>query len=483
MWDNNGGTFSAATSTVDLDGTGAQTITGSNSFYGLNIAASSARTIQFESGTTQAIAAGGALSFTGTSGGLLTLAPLTSATDWLLTVAGSASQSISYVSSSYSDASGGAEIDADDGTSTDGGSNTNWNFGSSSQSSDSGSSGDDGGLPELTDPVDNFRESDGLTSKSIHVFEDETFELKVKAVDADQVKNVSVVVAGKRFELLLDNSDVQNPIFVGDVSLASAGTYSYRVDVGYGWTVRRKYGSLVVAVKPNVDSGLPTVPAEPLPRRQYAGRFPGVAGPVHTTAVSQDEKVETEPVHSGTPEDVVRENHDTATLTPMVSPEPKSERKSFMIILSSATSGLFSAGQRATQSVVTITGKAGSAMASVGRNFVGGAQQLVVGLATLDIFTPDEPVHIYDKLTIKLASAEGSPLVGAHVTLHSDPKEGVVDDQGVVEFEQVAAGDHKLEITYEGHTSRQDLVLNQQVSEVTIQITAEFKRDSRFLWF
>lgn len=68
-------------------------------------------------------AVGGNLSLSGESGDLLNLA---ASAAWHLHVTGTATAS--YVNAAYSDASGYTEIDADDGTNTDGGNNVNWAF-------------------------------------------------------------------------------------------------------------------------------------------------------------------------------------------------------------------------------------------------------------------------------------------------------------------------------------------------------------------
>ena len=129
-WNNEAGTsgFTAGTTMVTLAGSGTQTVRGSTTFHELAATTTTARTVQFQSGQTQTIAAGGSLTLTGTSGQLLTLAAETGAADWLLDVNATAAQSVSYVSVSYSDASAGAVIDAADGTNVDGGNNTNWAF-------------------------------------------------------------------------------------------------------------------------------------------------------------------------------------------------------------------------------------------------------------------------------------------------------------------------------------------------------------------
>ena len=122
---SNSGTFNAGTGTVTFSGT-TQAISGSTTWYGLAITGTSARTVTFESGKTQTISSGGSLTLTGASGQLLTLAP-SAGSAWNLTFNG-ATQSVSYVSVSYSDASGGTAINATNGTNVDGGNNTNWGF-------------------------------------------------------------------------------------------------------------------------------------------------------------------------------------------------------------------------------------------------------------------------------------------------------------------------------------------------------------------
>jgi autotransporter-associated beta strand protein len=127
-WVNNGA-FTARTGTVAFNGTGAQSISGANTFYGLAITGGN-RTVSFQSGVAQSIADNGSLTFTGTVGQLLTLAPLTGASAWQLHVSTTGvTQSVSYVSASYSNAAGYATINASDGTNINGGHNTNWNFG------------------------------------------------------------------------------------------------------------------------------------------------------------------------------------------------------------------------------------------------------------------------------------------------------------------------------------------------------------------
>ena len=121
----NSGTFTTGGSNmVTFNGTGAQTITGANQWYGLAVTGITARTVSFQSGGTQIVT--NSLIFTGAAGQLLTLAP-TGIAAWQLKAP--ATQSLSYVSVSNSDASSGTTVNASNGTNTNGGNNTNWFFG------------------------------------------------------------------------------------------------------------------------------------------------------------------------------------------------------------------------------------------------------------------------------------------------------------------------------------------------------------------
>jgi len=96
------GTFQGGTSTMNLNGGAAstQTIAGAFTFYNLTATGSSARTIKFPSSTTTTITH--SLTLTGAAGQLLTLSPSVAATVWTITPP--ATQSVSYVSVTYSTA-------------------------------------------------------------------------------------------------------------------------------------------------------------------------------------------------------------------------------------------------------------------------------------------------------------------------------------------------------------------------------------------
>ena len=127
------GTFTPSTGTVSFAGTGTQTLAGSTNFYNLSATTTATRSILFTAGTTQSVASGGSVTFTGAASNLLTLASTSAGTQWNLQADNAiASQSISYVN--VSDSNAGpfgtyAEMLATDGTSTDGNNNSNWDFG------------------------------------------------------------------------------------------------------------------------------------------------------------------------------------------------------------------------------------------------------------------------------------------------------------------------------------------------------------------
>lgn len=128
----NSGVYTYGTSTTNLNGSGAQQVSGSTTFYVLAVTTSTARAITFVADSVTSIAENGTLTLTGASGNLLTLQSSTT-TGWYLRVNPLATvNTISYVSVSKSNALQGKQINASNGTNTDGGLNLNWLFTSSS---------------------------------------------------------------------------------------------------------------------------------------------------------------------------------------------------------------------------------------------------------------------------------------------------------------------------------------------------------------
>lgn len=137
----------AANTTLDIDGdttiailnatgdpntvsfTGAnQTVSGNYYFHDVSFTGTSARTVTFVGNSIIHVGFAGSLTFSGAPANKLTLAS-SDANPWKLNVDPySSTVTVSNISVSKSDASGFKQIDASDGTNTDGGANLNWLF-------------------------------------------------------------------------------------------------------------------------------------------------------------------------------------------------------------------------------------------------------------------------------------------------------------------------------------------------------------------
>lgn len=121
------GTLDAGTSTVYLNGTGNQTVTGSTTFYNFTVDTTTTKTVTFTHDAMVYINDGGTLTLKGRSGNRLTLQSDTGIA-WYLRAAESAATYISYADVSNSNAGGYKRIFATDGTNVNGGGNINWIF-------------------------------------------------------------------------------------------------------------------------------------------------------------------------------------------------------------------------------------------------------------------------------------------------------------------------------------------------------------------
>ncbi len=145
-WTNSGATFNHQNGSVILDGT-FQNIGGNSTFYNLTKTVAAADTLTFGFGMLQTIAAGGSLTLQGASGQLLTLAS-GGFPDFALNVNAAATQNVSYVSVSKSNAGAGATINA--ANSTNGGGNLNWLFGPNTVTVDTVADENDGDTSSIT---------------------------------------------------------------------------------------------------------------------------------------------------------------------------------------------------------------------------------------------------------------------------------------------------------------------------------------------
>ncbi|MCA9058952.1 MAG: hypothetical protein KDA85_10640, partial [Planctomycetaceae bacterium] len=200
------GQYAGTTSaTFILSGTN-QSISGSHTFGRLRKTTTVADTLTFQAGSTQSVISGGELTLNGTSGQLLTLQSDTPGTEWNLNIHVAASQSVSSVTVSDSNAAAGAEILASDGTNIDGGNNTNWRFTNS-----------------ISGTV--FEDIDGNVLTGTEVLGD---------VDNPTLAGVTVLIYSDGGDGLADGVD---DTFVSSTVTNASGNYSFSVIDGTYWVV------------------------------------------------------------------------------------------------------------------------------------------------------------------------------------------------------------------------------------------------------
>ncbi len=80
-------------------------------------------------------------------------------------------------------------------------------------------------------------------------------------------------------------------------------------------------------------------------------------------------------------------------------------------------------------------------------------------------------------VNVKVIDTKKQPIKGAKVTLHSDPKEAVTDENGIAKFTGVESGEHKVLIAYNDYEGEQSIYLTATESqkEFNINITIEPK--------
>lgn len=314
-------------------------------------------------------------------------------------------------------------------------------------------SGGDGGVGKggepasLPDPVKVATTSSGNSlaqnTQTLTVRSGDTFTLRVKAPDADAVKSVTVKINGATHVFTLEQVQ-DNPVFLRDLALTRPGKYPYTVVVDYGFTEKRSSGVVVVR---GVPSQLPT-PVSPV--RLVAQ--PRTSEPVSTPSPRVSEQEPSQSVPVPTP------------VEPTASVAPVLEERVLDIQISTLLQRAVEGPRSIIARVIVSTKSAASALVDAPKR---------LWLRIAQRFQEQR----YDRVTIRLASANGKPLVGAKVVMHSEPRSGVTDETGQVEFRDVERGKHQLDIEYQEYRSKQEVVLSHDVSEVTINIIAEFRKE------
>ncbi len=320
------------------------------------------------------------------------------------------------------------------------------------------SSGSQKKLPDPVHTIDvNEKEVKSVDRKilsKIEVEQDAPFVLHVKAPDPDQVKNVVVTINKKTYKLALAKDKKGNPEFFIKLALSKPGNYPYSIISDYGSTVRRAKGEVIIKKKA-VAVILPS--PKPIYSKQNIVKEKPFLIKQKPTANNVVEKSKIEKKTEVAP--TVPTMITTVPESSLEIPTEKIPNETWIDL----TFNLFK----------TTGSKTSSMISNTSRSFVG----LFVGTGEkIAKLFEKNPAHVYRKVTVKLTSEEGTPLIGATVTISSEPQTAVSDSDGKVQFENIEAGKHQLKVDYQGYSTKQALSITEPVTEVTINITAVFKK-------
>ena len=80
----------------------------------------------------------------------------------------------------------------------------------------------------------------------------------------------------------------------------------------------------------------------------------------------------------------------------------------------------------------------------------------------------------YD-VDVKVVDEDGNPLAGVTVTLHSEPKTAITDENGVAHFKGVEEGEHRIVIAQDGYEGEQSIQLSGDVKKFSLNIQTQRK--------
>lgn len=111
-------------------------------------------------------------------------------------------------------------------------------------------------------------------------------------------------------------------------------------------------------------------------------------------------------------------------------------------------------------------------------NSLSAGWELKIDCATGEQAKTDEEIKSEGlDVNVKVIDTKKQPVKGAKVTLHSDPKEAVTDENGIAKFTGVESGEHKVLIAYNDYEGEQSIYLTATESqkEFNINITIQPK--------
>lgn len=248
-----------------------------------------------------------------------------------------------------------------------------------------------------------------------------TVVLTVKVPNADEAQAVYVLIGGKRIPMQPVGREGLYTVNLGVIYETTA----YTIVVDYGFIVHRTQGILLVGPLPITSAPLPT-----LSSRLVAT----VGSPLFT------------------PTEEFAEESSVVSVEELDTPSRPKELLAASLELVTNFSTRFNEWWQRTSS-------------------------FLAGLFTRTPALPAElKDHRYERVTIKLAKGDGTPLAGAHVTLFSEPRTTVTDQQGVATFADVPAGAHTLAIAHGDQRSREKLFLAAASNEVVVDVNAELRK-------
>jgi len=100
---------------------------------------------------------------------------------------------------------------------------------------------------------------------------------------------------------------------------------------------------------------------------------------------------------------------------------------------------------------------------------------LTVGWELAVACDKEEAVSEGYNVEIKILDENEKPLDGVEVTIYSEPKTATTDKDGIAHFENIEAGDHKIQISYGNYEGEQSINLAGEEKEVGLTITVKPK--------